>query len=194
MGKVLSQGLLQSVRSPASPGVDPAFLPLPTPSGHSDNVHPAAPPAPSSRGPLQTHLEEEAEDSQPIGMPLGLCQCLVLGIHVDNVHLRKAQRSQVCSAARSQHPGSRTFCYGSFQPAWPDSEPTPPSKALLVLWALLEDQSTPVKQAFFEGCAKGGQQSRGACQTQSINSAFLWQIMNILEAQSLFHPEGSQCA
>lgn len=79
---------------------------------------------------------------------------------------------------------------------WPDTESTSPSKALLVPLALLwggcsEDQSTPMKQASFEGCAKGGQQSRGACQTQNINSAFLWQIMNILEEQSLFHPEES---
>lgn len=82
---------------------------------------------------------------------------------------------------------------------WPDSKSTSPSKAFLVLWAFLwgecsEDQSTPKMQASFEGCAKGGQQSQGAHQTQNINSAFLWQIMNILEAQSLFHPEGSQCA
>lgn len=152
---------------------------------------------PVSRGPLQTHLEEEAEDSQPIGMPLGLCQCLVLGIHVDNVHLRKAQRSQACTAAPSQQPGSRAFCYGSFQPAWDgQTESISPSKALLVLLALLwggflEDQSTPVKQASFEGCAKEDQQCRRALQTQNINSAFLWQIMNILEAESLFHPEGS---
>lgn len=71
---------------------------------------PAAPPAPSFWGALQTHLEEEAEDSQPVGMPLGLCQCLVLDIHVDDVHLRKAQRSQVWTIAPSQHPGSRTLC------------------------------------------------------------------------------------
>lgn len=82
---------------------------------------------------------------------------------------------------------------------WPDFESASPSKALLVPLALLwvgcsEDQSTPMKQGSFEGCAKRGQWSRGAHQTQNINSAFLWQIMNILKAQNLFHPEVSQCA
>lgn len=45
-----------------------------------------------------------------------------------------------------------------------------------------------MKQASFEGCAKGGQWSRGARQIQNINSAFLWQIINILKVQSFFHP------
>lgn len=101
-------------------------------------------PTPGQHQPSQTHLEEEAKDSQPVGMPLGLCQRLVLDIHVDDVQLWKAQRDRAW-AELSAVGCLPTDLPGQPEGTQPDTEPAASRKALSVPWVPPEGSARRIK-------------------------------------------------
>lgn len=138
-----------------------------------------------SRGqwdPPQTHLEEEAEDSQPVGMPLGLCQRPVLDVDVDDVQLGEAWRGQGWATApgRPHQQQGTCPCISLASLGQLDTEPTtpqknPPSRRVLPWGGRPEDQSTPMKRASFEGGGEKGSAVPG-CPPAAIHKfcSLLW--------------------